>query len=245
MLRRGVLHLNRLRNVHRQRLLRPRPFSSSPTTSASPASASTTSSSLPIAAAPPPHHLTPHRGPRRLTSLLALSTLSLVTAAGTVYLSSDDLEGTLERSRASASRVVERMQQTCAAGKVLCKSLLSVLSSANHEVRSGFELRVAALLADIAAASAARRAAIVSSGAGAVLDWLLESVVRRATQAEAARALAHLLADPWVAPAVLGRPRAVPCLLQFIFSYQPTRGKVMSDISSVLHYCLLCLVAVV
>ncbi|KAL5219298.1 hypothetical protein ABZP36_019982 [Zizania latifolia] len=239
MLRRGLLHLNRLRNVHRQRLLQPRPLSSGPTTSASLASSapsiSSSSSSLPTAARPPPHHLTPHRGPRRLTPLLVLSTLSLVTAAGTIYLSADDLEGTLETSRASAARVVERMQQTCAAGKVLCKSLLSVLSSANHEVRSGFELRVAALLADIAAASAARRAAIVTAGDGAVLDWLLESVVRRATQAEAARALAHLLADPWVAPSVLGRPRAVPCLLQFIFSYQPRRGKkVMSDISFVL-----------
>jgi hypothetical protein len=124
------------------------------------------------------------------------------------------------------------MQHTWTAARVLWKSLLSVLSSANHEVRSGFELRVAALLADIAAASAARRAAIVSAGGGAVLDWLLESVVRGATQAEAARALAHLVADPWVAPAVLGRPHAVPCLLQFIFSYQPTRGKkVMADLT--------------
>ncbi|XP_066390045.1 uncharacterized protein [Miscanthus floridulus] len=111
------------------------------------------------------------------------------------------------------------------AAQVLWKSLLSVLSSANHEVRSGFELRVAALLADIAAASAARRAAIVSAGGGAVLDWLLESVVRGATQAEGARALAHLVADPWVTPAALGRPYGVPCLLQFIFSYQPMRGK--------------------
>jgi len=90
------------------------------------------------------------------------------------------------------------MQHTWTAARVLWKSLLSVLSSANHEVRSGFELRVAALLADIAAASAARRAAIVSAGGGAVLDWLLESVGRGATQAEAARALAHLVADPWV-----------------------------------------------
>ena len=89
---------------------------------------------------------------------------------------------------------MERMQHTWTAARVLWKSLLSVLSSANHEVRSGFELRVAALLADITAASAARRAAIVSAGGGAVLDWLLESVVRGATQAEGARALAHLVA---------------------------------------------------
>jgi pentatricopeptide repeat protein len=77
-----------------------------------------------------------------------------------------------------------------------------------------------------------RRAAIVSAGGGAVVDWLLDSVVRGATQAEAARALAHLVADPWVAPAVLGRPGAVPCLLQFIFSYQPKRGKKNSRHSS-------------
>jgi len=74
------------------------------------------------------------------------------------------------------------MQHTWTAARVLWKSLLSVLSSANHEVRSGFELRVTALLADI------------SAGGGAVLDWLLESVVRGATQAEGARALAHLVA---------------------------------------------------
>ena len=154
----------------------------------------------------------------------AVVALSLA-AAGTVYLTADNLEETLRRSRDSAGRVVERMQHTLTAAGVLWKSLLSVLSSANQEVRSGFELRVAALLADIAAASAARRAAIVSAGGGAVVDWLLDSVVREATQAEAARALAHLVADPWVVPAALGRPHAVPCLLQFIFSYQPTRGK--------------------
>uniref|UniRef100_A0A0E0K9T1 GPI inositol-deacylase n=1 Tax=Oryza punctata TaxID=4537 RepID=A0A0E0K9T1_ORYPU len=203
MLRRGLLVVNRLRNVHLQRLLRQRPHCSSgpasPASSAPSTSTSSSSAPLPVAAPPPAHHLAPHR--RRLTPLLALSTLSLVTAAGTIYhlSSAGDLEGTVERSRASAARVVERMQHTCAAGKVLCRSLMSVLSSANHEVRSGFELR---------------------------------SVVRRATQAEAARALAHLLADPWVAPTVLGRPRAVPCLLQFIFSYQPKRGKKNSEYSS-------------
>lgn len=223
MLRRA-LHLRRLHH-HRHRL---RLLSTSPTPppSSAPSTSASSSSSLPIAAPlPPPHHLAPHcRGGRRFVPLLAFSTLSLA-AAGTLYLTTDNLEETLERTRASAGRVVERMQHTWAALGVLCKSLLSVLSSANQEVRSGFELRVAALLADIAAASAARRAAIVSAGGGAVVDWLLDSVVRGATQAEAARALAHLVADPWVAPAVLGRPGAVPCLLQFIFSYQPKRGK--------------------
>ncbi|KAL6645440.1 hypothetical protein ACP70R_017048 [Stipagrostis hirtigluma subsp. patula] len=221
MLRRA-LHLRRAHHHHRHRL---RLFSSSTTPPASSAP-STSASSLPVAAPPPPpHQLGPHRGgARRFAPLLAFSTLSLA-AAGTVYLTTDNLEETLERSRASAGRVLERMQHTVTAARVLYKSLLSVLSSANQEVRTGFELRVAALLADITAASAARRAAIVSAGGGVVVDWLLESVVRGATQAEAARALAHLVADPWVAPAVLGRPRAVPCLLQFIFSYQPKRGK--------------------
>ncbi|CAL4912957.1 unnamed protein product [Urochloa decumbens] len=234
MLRR-VLLLRRF-HQHRHRL---RQLSTTPTPPASPAPSvpSTSSSSpLPIASRPPPpHDLAPHRGAaRRLAPLLAFSTLSLA-AAGAAYLSVDDLEETLRRSRDSAGRVVERMQHTLAAARVLSKSLLSVLSSANQEVRSGFELRVAALLADITAASAARRAAIVSAGGGAVVDWLLDSVVRGATQAEAARALAHLVADPWVAPAVLGRPHAVPCLLQFIFSYQPTRGKKKSSFDSSDH----------
>ncbi|CAL4929452.1 unnamed protein product [Urochloa decumbens] len=228
MLRR-VLLLRRF-HQHRHRL---RQLSTTPTPPASPAPSvpSTSSSSpLPIASRPPPpHDLAPRRGAaRRLVPLLAFSTLSLA-AAGAAYLTVDDLEETLRRSRDSAGRVVERMQHTLAAARVLSKSLLSVLSSANQEVRSGFELRVAALLADITAASVARRAAIVSAGGGAVVDWLLDSVVRGATQAEAARALAHLVADPWVAPAVLGRPHAVPCLLQFIFSYQPTRGKKKSS----------------
>ncbi|CAN6302023.1 unnamed protein product [Urochloa humidicola] len=228
MLRRVLLLRRFHQHRHRLRLLSTTP---TPPASPAPSTPSTSSSSpLPIASrAPPPHDLAPRRGAaRRLAPLLAFSTLSLA-AAGAAYLTVDDLEETLRRSRDSAGRVVERMQHTLAAARVLSKSLLSVLSSANQEVRSGFELRVAALLADITAASAARRAAIVSAGGGAVVDWLLDSVVRGATQAEAARALAHLVADPWVAPAVLGRPHAVPCLLQFIFSYQPTRGKKKSS----------------
>ncbi|KAF9687587.1 hypothetical protein SADUNF_Sadunf02G0108900 [Salix dunnii] len=42
------------------------------------------------------------------------------------------------------------------AAAVLWQSLRSVLSSANHEVRVGFELRVASLLVDIAEANASR-----------------------------------------------------------------------------------------
>uniref|UniRef100_A0ACD5WSR0 Uncharacterized protein n=1 Tax=Avena sativa TaxID=4498 RepID=A0ACD5WSR0_AVESA len=223
-----------LRHVrrHPRFRLRPRLLSSGPNPSASPSPSSTTSSLSVAAPPPPPHHLAPHSAPRRISPLFAISALSVATAAGTVYVTTDNIEETLERSRASAARLAEQMRHTWTAGGVLCKSLMSVLSSANHEVRSGFELRVAALLADITAASAARRAAIVSAGGGAVVDWLLDSIVRGATQAEAARALANLLADPWVAPAVLGRPRAVPCLLQFIFSYQPKRGKKNSRYSS-------------
>lgn len=144
-----------------------------------------------------------------------------------------DLEETLERSKVSVLRVVDRMRLTGAAATVLWKSLSSVLSSANHEVRSGFELRVAALLADISAANEARRAAIVGAGGGAVVDWLLESVAssghggdRSGTQSESARALAHLIADPNVCQAVLGRPHAIPNLLRFIFSFQPKKSKV-------------------
>lgn len=119
------------------------------------------------------------------------------------------------------------------AATVLWKSLRSVLSSANHEVRLGFEFRVAAFLADIAAANAARRAAIVGAGGGAVVDWLLETVAAGGgdgcgTQAEAARALAYLIADGDVAGAVLGRPSAVPNLLRFIFCSQLQRSKKQS-----------------
>lgn len=118
------------------------------------------------------------------------------------------------------------MKQTGVAATVLWKSLRSVLSS---EVRLGFEFRVAAFLADIAAANAGRRAAIVCAGGGAVVDWLLETVAvvrdNCGTQAEAARALAYLIADGNVNEAVLGRPNAVPNLLRFIFASQPQRSK--------------------
>jgi len=119
------------------------------------------------------------------------------------------------------------MMQTAAAASVLWQSLRSVLS---YEVRSGFEFRVAAFLADIAAANSARRAAIVAAGGGRVVDWLLETVARdvSGTQAEAARALAYLIADPIVRKDVFGRPHAVPHLLQFVFSSQPHRSRKVS-----------------
>ncbi|KAL0369021.1 UNVERIFIED_CONTAM: putative inactive heme oxygenase 2, chloroplastic [Sesamum calycinum] len=128
------------------------------------------------------------------------------------------------------------MKQTGVAASVLWQSLRSVMSSANHEVRAGFELRVAALLADIVAASDSRRAAIVGAGGGAVVDWLLETVAvpkdGNGTQAESARALAYLIADPNVCEAVFGRPQAVPNLLRFIFSAQPPSSKKQSKRSS-------------
>ncbi|KAK6245270.1 hypothetical protein SCA6_008360 [Theobroma cacao] len=138
----------------------------------------------------------------------------------------ESIEHTVHKSNESFKRIVHHAKQTGVAAAVLWQSLRSVMSSANHEVRAGFELRVAALLADIAAANAGRRAAIVSAGGGAVVDWLLETVAVAkldgcGTQAEAARALAYLIADPDVRKDVLGRPRAVPNLLRFIYLSQP------------------------
>ncbi|KAJ4966057.1 hypothetical protein NE237_017906 [Protea cynaroides] len=141
-----------------------------------------------------------------------------------------DLENSVHHSSESLKKILNQMKLTGVAAGVLLKSLRSVLSSANQEVRSGFELKVAALLADIAAANDARRSAIVIAGGGAVVDWLLETVAssgdnNAGTQAESARALAHLIADPNVSEAVLGRPHAIPYLLRFIFSFQPQRSK--------------------
>ncbi|KAM0007943.1 putative armadillo-like helical, alpha/Beta hydrolase [Helianthus debilis subsp. tardiflorus] len=142
----------------------------------------------------------------------------------------DEIEQLIDRSKDSLTRVVNTMKNTGVAATVLWKSLHSVLSSANHEVRLGFEVRVAALLADIVAASESRRAAIVGAGGGVVVDWLLEAVAiggggSCGTQAEAARALAYLIADQNVCEKVLGRPNAVTNLLRFIFFAQPHQSK--------------------
>ncbi|KAK3004124.1 hypothetical protein RJ639_020115 [Escallonia herrerae] len=142
----------------------------------------------------------------------------------------NDVEQAIDRSNESFKKIVHRMKQTGLAAAVLWKSLRSVMSSANYEVRSGFELRVAALLADIAAANERRRAALVAAGGGAVLDWLLDTVSSCgdgcvATQSESARALAYLIADPNVCEAVFARPCAVPNFLKFIFSAQPRQSK--------------------
>ncbi|TXG75383.1 hypothetical protein E1A91_1Z020500v1 [Gossypium mustelinum] len=155
----------------------------------------------------------------------------------------DSIEHTMQKSNESFRRIVHQAKQTSVAASVLWQSLRSVMSSANHEVRAGFELRVASLLADIAAANASRRAAIVNASGGAVVDWLLETVaVGKAdvcgTQAEAARALAYLIADPDVRKDVLGRPGAVSYLLRVRFyffllstDYENHSGRSSFDIS--------------
>ncbi|KAI3761171.1 hypothetical protein L1987_51581 [Smallanthus sonchifolius] len=177
--------------------------------------------------------------PNSFSRVAFASLISAAVAASYVAFSDDDEfnevrpmkkrvigDFTMERSNESLRRILDTVKHTGVAVSVLWKSLSSVLSSANHEVRSGFEVRVAALLADIVAADESRRAAIVHAGGGLVVDWLLDSVaLNRGTnygsQAESARALAYLIADPNVSEAVLRRPQAVPNLLRFIFSAHP------------------------
>ncbi|GKE12278.1 hypothetical protein Tco_1415829 [Tanacetum coccineum] len=115
---------------------------------------------------------------------------------------------------------MDTVKHTHVVVSVLWKSLSSVLI--NHEVRLRFEVRVAALLADIVAADERSRAAIVGTGGGIVVDWLLDSVALNkgagsyGTQAESVRALAYLIADCNVAEAVLKRPKAVPIFLRIM-----------------------------
>ncbi|KAK3231446.1 hypothetical protein Dsin_003327 [Dipteronia sinensis] len=214
---------------------------------------------LPIPQPPPPpppliiqNHLSPL--PTTTTSLLSRNSVLALSAtvlsavfSSLVLLSNSNpdnnvdkkessnpiyatIENTVYKSNESFRRIVHHVKQTGVTASVLWQSLSSVLSNANHEVRAGFGLRVAALLADIVAANEERRAAIVGAGGGAVVDWLLETVAIGkdgcGTQAESARALAYLIADPNVSKDVLERPRAVPNLLRFIFSSQPSSKKV-------------------
>ncbi|KAK1302778.1 hypothetical protein QJS10_CPB12g01573 [Acorus calamus] len=186
---------------------------------------------------PPPPPPPPPTKSRLPYLVLSLAVISSVAFASSTSSSSDNLytqiDDSIKRCRESLERLSSRMRHTGAAAAVLWKSLMSVLTSANNEVRLGFELRVASLLADILAASGARRAAIMAAGDGAVVDWLLEAVGGERSgggggggggaQAEAARALAYLIGDPDMCAGVLGRPHAVPSLLRFIFSYQPRR----------------------
>ncbi|KAK3223737.1 hypothetical protein Dsin_010762 [Dipteronia sinensis] len=196
---------------------------------------------------PPPLIIQNHLSPLSTTTTSYLSRNSVFALSATVLsavfaslvllsISNPDnnpiyatIESTVYKSNESFRRIVHHVKQTGVTASVLWQSLSSVLSNANHEVRAGFGLRVAALLADIVAANEARRTAIVAAGGGAVVDWLLETVAFGkegcGTQAEAARALAYLIADPNVSKDVLGRPRAVPNLLRFIFSCQPSSKK--------------------
>ncbi|KAG0587590.1 hypothetical protein KC19_2G175600 [Ceratodon purpureus] len=100
--------------------------------------------------------------------------------------------------------------------------LASSVDNASSEVASWWRPRVASFLADLAAHET-RRKAIVESGDGLVLDWLLKAVggsrpACQFTQAEASRALAYLLSDVNTAESVLGRPHALPYLLHFAAS---------------------------
>ncbi|KAI9113087.1 hypothetical protein K1719_015612 [Acacia pycnantha] len=215
---------------------------------------------LPIVPPPVSHYHLPGALSSGSTSSFSRSSLIAVSAtvvsalfASIAYLSSDyhnqqksddipsnpllaAVEHAVHKSSDSFNKVFRHIKRTSVAASVLWQSLTSVLSSANHEVRSGFEIRVAALLADIAAANSSRRAAIVGAGDGAVVDWLLESVAVAkdggGTQAESARALAYLIADPNVSAFVLGRPHAIPNLLKFICSCHPRRLKKLSRRSS-------------
>lgn len=202
--------------------------------------------STPSSSSPPPI-LHPHPQSNSSPNLnrvpiiaLSATVVSAMLASCYVMIKNDDessaatsarreIESAIEKSNESFRKIMHRMKHTGAAASVLWQSLRSVMSSANHEVRTGFEWRVAALLADISQASESRRAAIVGAGGGAVVDWLLETVAvasgdNLGTQAESARALAYLIADPKVCEAVVARPHAVPNLLRFIFSAQPRKN---------------------
>jgi hypothetical protein len=89
---------------------------------------------------------------------------------------------------------------------------------------------VAALIADLVAHEV-RRKAVVEAGGGRVVDWLLKAVaivdpgISLETQAQASRALAHLLSDENTSEAVLSRPHALPYLLQFASSLHLKRAR--------------------
>ncbi|ESQ53694.1 hypothetical protein EUTSA_v10024246mg [Eutrema salsugineum] len=250
------LRYNFLRSYNRRHFHRlPRPFSSSSPPSTGPSGSSLNHNEPHLTPSPPPHqsqspipsiYTVSPSSPFSKKSVFALSAAALSTAIAYAAVFPPDLdqsdrtpsrnsrifdsiEHAVQKSGNSLRRVVHHARQTGVAASVLWQSLRSVLSSANHEVRAGFELRVAALLADIASANAARRAALVGAGSGAVVDWLLETVAlpgdRIGAQDEAARALAYLIADPTVRKDALGRPDAVPKLLKFVFSCQPKNKK--------------------
>ncbi|KAL1215761.1 hypothetical protein V5N11_024301 [Cardamine amara subsp. amara] len=250
------LRFNLLRSCNRRLFHRlPRTFSSSSPPTTGPSGPSLNLNQPKFTPSPPPHQsrrllpsiytASPYSSfSKKSLFVLSAAALSSAIAYTAVFPSDHDqsdrnpsrnsriyesIEHAVQTSGNSLRRVVHHARQTGVAASVLWQSLRSVLSSANHEVRAGFELRVAALLADIASANAARRAALVGAGNGAVVDWLLETVAvpgdRIGAQDEAARALAYLIADPTVRKDALGRPDAVPKLLKFIFSCQPKNKK--------------------
>ncbi|CAM6099282.1 unnamed protein product [Calypogeia fissa] len=131
--------------------------------------------------------------------------------------------------RDSVGDVVE----AAAAATMLARCLISVLLTVGEEPTVGLSSwlmpGVAALVADLAAHEN-RRKAVVDAGEGCVVDWLLRAVgildpgVCRATQAEASRALAHLLSDENTCEAVLSRPHALPYLFRFASSLHVKQG---------------------
>ncbi|KAL9254660.1 SERAC1-like protein [Drosera capensis] len=244
------------RRTHR-RLRRPLSSSASPPPSTTsiefPIDSTTTPPPPPIISSNHPRTLSLSPSSSRRSSILAISAAALTTSAAAtgayiVYNEDrssskeiyDSIERAIERTNESVARIAHRMKRTGVAASVLWESLRSVLSSANYEVRSGFEFRVASFLADIAAANGGRRAAIVAAGGGKAVDWLLETVAAGngdggGTRGEAARALAYLIADPVVRMEVFGRPGAIPCLLRFIFASQLQRAKKKSSSRSSLE----------
>lgn len=140
------------------------------------------------------------------------------------------LEGMKERISESSKSMYHRCIDTGVAATVLFKSLKSMLSSANEEAKVGLKMRVAALLADLSGANESRRRAIISAGGGAVVDWLLETLSSSnstppITQAEAARALSHLISDAATCESVLARPQAISHLFRFVYSLRPQSAK--------------------
>ncbi|KAL5704247.1 hypothetical protein ACHQM5_022699 [Ranunculus cassubicifolius] len=179
-----------------------------------------------IPLSPPILRESPSSSSRKPLFYISATLVSAIVASTIVLTTNDDrikkdemygeIQHSIERSKDSVKRIYDHMKQTGVVATVLLKSLRSVLSSANQEVRSGFEHRVASLLADIVAANESRILAIVSAGGGAVVDWLLEKVSvnckeHSRTQAESARALAYLISDQNVCETVLGEDEGLDC----------------------------------
>ncbi|XP_073396493.1 uncharacterized protein [Physcomitrium patens] len=119
---------------------------------------------------------------------------------------------------------VEAFASIWVLARCIAAVLLSSVDNASSEVATWWRPRVASFIADLAAHEA-RRKAILVSGDGMVVDWLLKAVggsrpACQFTQAEASRALAYLLSDVNTSESVLGRPHSLPYLLHFASSIQ-------------------------